>query len=86
MVIVSFKISFKKGLIYYIYHLTALKHLEDLNMMFLHYLILLLNIGYTILRLDQNCKNLKVLFYTCKNESNATILILNTIQNVGFIM
>jgi predicted mannosyl-3-phosphoglycerate phosphatase (HAD superfamily) len=28
----------------------------------------------------------KVLLNTCKNESNAPILILNTIQNVDFIM
>jgi hypothetical protein len=46
MLIVSYEISLK-GLIYYFYHLTTLKHLEDLNMMFLNYLILLLNMGYT---------------------------------------
>jgi hypothetical protein len=34
--------------------------------------------------MEQNCKT--VLFYTCKNDSNATILILNAIQNVDFIM
>ena len=39
--------------------------------------------GYEILCME-HCN--KVLFYTCKNESNATILILNTIQNVDFIM
>ena len=83
MPIVSFKISLK-GLIYYFYHLTTLKHLEDLNTMFLNYFILLLYMGYKILRMEQNYK--KVLFYTCKNESNATILILNTVQNVDFIM
>jgi hypothetical protein len=47
MLIVSYEISLK-GLIYYFYHLTTLKHLEDLNMMFLNYLILLLNMGYTV--------------------------------------
>jgi len=52
MLIVSYKISLK-GLIYYfyVYHLTTLKHLEDLNIMFLNYLILLLNMGYTMLDL-----------------------------------
>jgi hypothetical protein len=55
MPIVSYKISLK-GLIYYFYHLTTL-HLEDLNTMFLNYLILLLNMmGYKILRMEQNCK------------------------------
>jgi hypothetical protein len=44
MLIVSYKISLK-GLIYYFYHLTTLKHLEDLNMMFLDYLILTISIG-----------------------------------------
>jgi hypothetical protein len=29
---------------------------EDLNIMFLHYLILLLDIGYTILRMERNCE------------------------------
>jgi hypothetical protein len=42
MLIVSYEISLK-GLIYYFYHLTTLKRLEHLNMMFLNYLILLLN-------------------------------------------
>ena len=55
MLIVSYKINLK-GLIYYFYHLTTLKHLEDLNMMFLHNLGLLLNIGYKILRMEHNCK------------------------------
>jgi hypothetical protein len=55
MLIVSYKINLK-GLIYYFYHLTTLKHLEDLNMMFLHNLVLLLNIGYKILRMEHNCK------------------------------
>jgi hypothetical protein len=36
--------------------LDTLKHLEDLNMMFLDYLILLLYVGYTILRMEHNCK------------------------------
>jgi hypothetical protein len=48
MLIVSYEIILK-GLIYYFYHLTTLKHLEDLNTMFLSYLILLLYMGYTIL-------------------------------------
>ena len=51
----SFHITLK-CLIYYFYHLTTLKHLEDLNMMFLDYLILLLNIGYTILGMEHNSK------------------------------
>ena len=55
MLIVSYKISLK-GLIYYFYNLTTLKHLEDLNTMFLNYLIFLLNMGYKILRMEQNCK------------------------------
>jgi hypothetical protein len=55
MLIVSYKISLK-DLIYYFYHLTTLKHLEDLNMMFLDYLILHLYIGYKILRMEHNCK------------------------------
>ena len=55
MLIVSYKISLK-GLIYYFYHLTTLKHLEDLNMMFLDYLILLLYIGYKILHMEHNSK------------------------------
>ena len=55
MLIVSYKISLK-GLIYYFYHLTTLKHLEDLNTMFLNNLILLLNMGYKILHMEQNCK------------------------------
>ena len=90
MLIDSYKISLK-GLIYYFYRLTTLKHLEDSNMMFLYYLILLLYtrlcIGYKILRMEHNCKKkIKVLFYPYKNESNATILILNSIQNVDVIM
>ena len=86
MLIDSYKISVK-GLIYYFYHLTTLKHLEDSNMMFLYYLILLLYIGYTILRMEHNCKKkIKVLFYPYKNESNATILILISIQNLDVIM
>jgi len=55
MLIVSYKISLK-DLIYYFCHLTTLKHLEDLNTMFLNYLILLLNVDYKILRMEQNCK------------------------------
>jgi hypothetical protein len=54
MLIVSYKICLK-GLIDYFYHITTLKHLKDLNMMFLHYLLLLLNIGYAILRMEHNC-------------------------------
>ena len=54
MLIVSYKISLQ-DLIYYFFHLTTLKHLKDLNMMFLHYLLLLLNISYTILRMEHNC-------------------------------
>jgi hypothetical protein len=76
---VLYKISLK-GLIYYFYHLTILKHLKDLNSMFLNYLILLLNtkryMSNKILRMEQNSKN----------ESNATILILNTKQDVDFII
>jgi hypothetical protein len=41
MLIVSYKISLQ-DLIYYFFHLITLKHLKDLNMMFLHYLLLLL--------------------------------------------
>jgi hypothetical protein len=52
-----------KGLIYYFYHLTTLKHLKDLNMMFLDYLILLLYIDYTILRMEHN---LLVLLIKCR--------------------
>ena len=84
MLVISYKISLK-GLIYYFYHLTTLKHLEDLNMMFLDYLILLLYIGYTILRMEHNCKKYYFILILYKNESNATILILNTIQNVDVI-
>ena len=47
MLIVLYKITLK-GLIYDFYHLTILQHLEDLDIMFLHCLILLLNIGYKI--------------------------------------
>ena len=42
LLIVSYEISLK-GLIYYSYHLTTLKHTEDLNRKVLNYLILLLN-------------------------------------------
>jgi hypothetical protein len=52
-----------KGLFYYFYHVTTLKHLEDLNMMFLNYFILLLNMGYKILRMEQNCKK-----FLCSNQ------------------
>jgi hypothetical protein len=52
-----------KGLFYYFYHVTTLKHLEDLNMMFLNYFILLLNMGYKILRMEQNCKK-----FLCSNH------------------
>jgi hypothetical protein len=83
MLIVSYKISLK-GLIYYFYHLTTLKHLEDLNTMFLNYLILLLNMGYKILRMEQNCK--KYYFMLVRMSQMLQNLILNTIQNVEFIM
>ena len=83
MPIVSYKISLKV-LIYYFYHLTTLKHLEDLNTMFLNYLILLLNMGYKILRMEQNCK--KYYFMLVRMSQMLQNLILNTIQNVEFIM
>ena len=83
MLIVSYKISLK-GLIYYFYHLTTLKHLEDLNTMFLNYLILLLNMGYKILRMEQNCK--KYYFMLVRMSQMLQNLILNTIQNVEFMM
>jgi hypothetical protein len=84
MPIVSYTISLK-GLIYYstTYYSETLGRFKYKCMMFLNYLILLLNMGYKILCMERNSKNI---FYTCKNESNATILILNTIQYVDFIM
>jgi hypothetical protein len=61
MLIVSYKISLQ-DLIYYFFHLTTLKHLKDLNIMFLHYLLLLLNISYTILRMEHNCTRYYFMF------------------------
>jgi len=84
MLIVSYKISLK-GPVYFFYHLTTLKHLEDLNTIFLNYLILLLNMDYKILH-EQNCKKNYFILVRMSQITNATILILNTIQNVDFIM
>ena len=85
MPIVSYTISLK-GLIYYstTYYSETLGRFKYKCMMFLNYLILLLNMGYKILRMEQNCK--KYYFMLVRMSQMLQNLILNTIQNVEFIM
>ena len=83
MLIVSYKISLK-CLIYYFYHLTTLKNY--INMMFMNYLILLLNMGYTILAWNKIVKSIILYLYEwveCHNfnsEHNTKCRLHNVIS------